>query len=218
MMARIDSITPDLFIDSPGEFLVKQLCLELLKVDEWRELFGEYIDPYQRQDYPFHALPALRVYNLGYTKESDSGFVNGNVTADVLLPAELRREQLEQVTDTITTALLQQFRRPTFFQTLSELVPGLNQLGTIFDVDKALVFQWGENEIPMAEIRINFRLDLRVWDEHLTETGRTKDDPFNVTLGNLRKIASEIRGLRDAGDTEVKVTTEQSELGTADDT
>lgn len=212
MSRRIDEVKPDLFIDSPGEFLVKQICLELSKVEEWRELFADAIEPYMREDFNVFAPPALRVYCLGYTKESDSGFINGNITADILLPASTRREQQEQYADTISTALLQQFRRPTWFQTLADLVPGLNQLGTIFDVDKGLVFQWEQEQLPLVAIRINFRLDLRVWDEYLMSTSRTKDDPFNVTLGNLRRIAAEIRGLREET-TEVTIKTDQKKIG-----
>lgn len=202
-MDRLDAITPDIFLDGPGEYLAKVVCAELLKIQEWTAVFSDEVQPYLREDFSMRSLPALRVYNNGYSKTSDSGFVDGFLICDVLLPASIRREDLEVYSSRLTTALLQQFRRQQWFELLSEVVPGLNQLGTLFDVDKALVFRWGNDEIPMAEVRINFRIDLRAWDDYLERDARTKDDPFNRTLGNLRRIASEIRGLRPEGDEDV---------------
>jgi hypothetical protein len=38
-----------------------------------------------------------------------------------------------------------------------------------------------------------------VWDDYLESTGRTKEDPFNVTLANLKTIVSEILPTLDDG-------------------
>lgn len=198
-----------LFIDSPGEYLVKRTCEQLMEIRQWRALFGEQIIAYDREDFGIANLPALRIYSLGYAKQSDSWFVDGNLICDVIFPPKLRREELNQFADSVANALLQQFRRQEWFETMSTLVPGLNQLGTVFDVDKSLVFNWGNVNCPMVEITLNFRIDLRRWDDHLTETGRTKDEPFEVTLDNLALIATRIRGLNDAQGTEVEVDMEK---------
>lgn len=205
MKSRIALTDPDLFLDGPGEYLAKTVCVELLKVEQWATLFGQQVYPYQREDFQITALPAARIYNTGYSKQSDSGFVDGNLVCDILLPPQLRREELEEFSSRISAALLQQFRRPEWFFHLEVLVPGLNQLGTNFDVDKALVFKWGDAEVPMIEIRIGFRIDLRIWDDYLTEQSRTKDEPFIRTLGELVRIANEIQGRRSDNETEVIV-------------
>lgn len=199
----------DLWLDGPGEFLVKRIVDQLKATPQWTAIFGDFIDPYQRMDYGERNLPSLRVYCEQYTKEFESWFINGDVVADIIFPPNLRRNELEQIPDTVSAAMLQQFRRPKLFEALTVLVPGLNELGKRFEVDKTLAFEWGENLVPLTQIRVNFRLDLRRWDEYLEETNRTKDDPFTRVLGNLDLVASTIRGLNDDNETEVEILMKQ---------
>ncbi len=189
------------FTNNPAEFLVRQIALELRKVPEWKGLFGDNIDHYKRMDYPIRALPALRIYNDDYRKEFESWFVEGDIKADIIFPASLRRIETEQIPNTVSSALLQQFRRPMFFETLNNLVPGLNELGKVFTVDKSLGFEWEENVVPLTQLTINFRLDLRIWDDYLEQTDRTKDSPFEAVLANLKQIAVTINGLKDDEET-----------------
>jgi hypothetical protein len=206
MTERIDNLTPNLFLDGPTEFLVKRIASEIEKVPQFKKLFGDNIDPYEREDYSERALPALRIYNTQYTKEAESWFINGEIKMDVILPASLRRTNLQQVQDTIASALLQQFRRQTFFDKLDEAyVPGLNELGKVFSVNKEMGFNWGDFIVPVTQISANFRLDLRIWDLHLTAEGRTKDDPFEVTLRPLERIISTIEALNSDGSIAVDV-------------
>lgn len=186
-----------LFIDSPGDFLARTIVDELRKIQEWATLFRGGIHHYKKMDYSMRSLPALRVYIDRYTKQFDSWFIEGDVTLDIILPASLRRHELEDYPSQIANALLQQFRRPSYFQTLCELVPGVNELGKTFTVDKSLGFEVGNNVVPLTQITANFRIDIRKWDEYLEETFRTKDSPFEKVLGNLKLIAIEIQGLND---------------------
>ena len=192
------------FFNGPAEFLVQEVVRQLLAIPQWKALFGEEINFYKRMDYSIRSLPALRIYNDSLTKEFESWFVEGDLKADIIFPAVLRRDELQQIQDSVSMALLQQFRRPTFFDTLTQRVPGLNELGKRFTVDKSLGFEWEEAEVPLTQITINFRLDLRVWDQYLEETDRTKDSPFEKVLGNLDRIVTTIQGLKD--DSEVEVT------------
>lgn len=195
--ARIDKFNLNPFLDGPTEFLTKHMALELLTVKQFKVIFGEFIDAYKRMDYPIRALPAIRIYNETWNKEADSGWILGEVLVDIIFPASIRRGQTQTLQDTVSAALCQQFRRPTFFLRLCDLVPGLNQLGKTVNVDKSLGFEWGEDIVPLTQIRLNFRLDLRVWDDYLEQQNRTKDEPFEQTLGDLETIETEIRGLRD---------------------
>jgi hypothetical protein len=189
----------ELFYDGPGEFLVKELAKNLKTVTQWSQIFGEYIDGYQRMDYPVRGTPALRIYNEQAIKQFDSWFIEGDIKADIIFPGSLRREELQQFQDTVSAALLQQFRRPNFFNLMQSVVPGLNELGKTFRIDKSLGFEWGENIVPLTQITVNFRIDLREWDVYLEETLRTKDSPYEQVLGQLKRIVQTTEALDDNG-------------------
>lgn len=196
---REDNSTPNVnpFINSPAEFLSKIISLELKKDVIFTKIFGDYIDAYPRDDYPVRALPALRIYDKGYRKEYDSWFINGNMYIDLILPSNLRRYENQEVADVLSAALLQQFRRPSFFTALCGKIPGLNELGKTFEVDKDLAFVWEKNQVPLTQIKANFRIDIREWDAFLESDDRTKDEPFKRTLGDLNTLAGIIQGMRE---------------------
>lgn len=195
----IDKLKANPFIDGPADALVKAAAQSIAKVKQFKFLFGENIDVYERMDYSVRQLPALRVYNHEYTKEHESHYINGTLLIDIIWPASLRRAELQRLQDIVSSALLQQLRRPNYFKDLVELVPGLNEHGKVFSVNKALGMKWDEGYVPLTEIRSNFRIDLKVWDAYLESTGREKDDPFDVTLKNLALIAAEILPKNDDG-------------------
>lgn len=201
------------FIDGPGEFLVKHMAQSVRDVPEFADLFGVltdgndeerlgFIDSYKRMDYGIRNLPALRIYSDYYNREFESWFVDGEVTMDVIYPPLIRREQTQQYQDTISAALLQQFSRPVVFQSLLALIPGLNELGRSFSVQKGLGFEMGENVVPLTQIKLNFRIDLRRWREHLEQGDRTLNDPFERTIGDLRRIVTQVKSLQDDGQDE----------------
>lgn len=185
------------FIDGPTEALVKAVAASIAATPEWRFIFADNIDTYERIDYSFRQLPALRVYNQHYRKLHESHYIEGELVLDMLLPAAMRRDELQRFQDVLSAAMLQQFRRPNKFAELVAQVPGLNELGKVFDVDKTLGLMVGEGACPLLEMKPNFRIDLKVWDAYLESTGRTKEDPFNVTLKNLVTIATVILPVRE---------------------
>lgn len=199
----------DLFLDGPSEFLVKVVASELLKVSQFKAIFGENIDPYKRMDYGYSNFPAVRLYNDVALKEFDSWFITGDLKADVIFPASLRRNENQQFQDTVSNALLQQFRRTAFFNAVTAGVPGLNELGKRFEVNKQLGFEWQDEVVPLTQITLNFRLDLRIWDEYLVSDNRTKEDPFEKTLADLKRIVAEFQGLNDNDVKEVTVPYDQ---------
>lgn len=195
----IDKLKINPFIDGPTQALVKAVAQQIAKTQEFRYIFGENIDVYERIDYSFRQLPALRIYNEKYRKEQESHYINGELVIDVLYPADLRREELQYFQDVLASAMMQQFRRPGIFQTLVAMIPGLNELGKIFDVDKTLGLVVQEGACPLTQMKPNFRIDLKMWDAYLESTGRTKEDPFNVTLKDLKTVASEILPIKEDG-------------------
>jgi hypothetical protein len=209
-MERISLLTsaPTPFLDGPAEFLCKSVAEQLTAVRQWKAVFGEFIDGYKRMDYGIRNLPALRVYNNTASVSSQNGWLTGELIADAILPASLRRNELQQVQDTLSAALWQQFRRNEFFHTMRALVPALNELGRVVSVDKSLGYKWEEADdevVPLTQFTINFKLDLRIWDDYLTEQCRTTDDPFERTLRNLELISNTIRGVSAETDTPAEV-------------
>lgn len=212
MSERIDALTPTLFLDGPAEYLAKSIAVEIALVTQWATLFGDAIEHYQRFDFGMRELPALRIYNVTYRKEFDSWFITGDITLDIIFPASIRRDDLQDIPDRVSSALVQQFRRPGFFDAVEDRVPGLNELGKTVSVDKGLGFNFGKEDgeiVPLTQINVNFRIDLREWDAYLESEGRTKEDPFEETLENLEQIASTIRALDDDDSTGVEVDIDQ---------
>lgn len=207
--STIEGEETNLFLTGPAEFLCKSVTDALLQIDVWKKIFGDYIDPYKRMDYPIRALPALRVYNNNFVKEFESWFIVGDIICDLIFPANIRRKETEQLPDSITAALLQQFRSPTFFQGICDITPGLNELGKRFDVDKSLAFEWEDGLVPLTQVSLNFRIDLRQWDLYLESDNRTKETPFERPLGNLEQIVTTIQGLRDDDSVDITVGADQ---------
>lgn len=205
-----EPLETSLFLTGPAEFL----CLEIanhLKADPvWFALFNEFIDGYKRMDYQMRNLPAIRIYNDHFNKTSESWFITGMIKVDLIFPATIRRRETQQIPDTICAALIQQFRRDSFFIAIGNTVPGLNELGRTVDCDKSLAFEWGEDElVPLIQTLINFKIDLRQWDDYIESDYRTKDDPFSRPLGDLTSIATIIQALRDDETVELEILSEQ---------
>lgn len=202
---RIDQLTPNPFISSPGDLLASTVATLIAEVPQFQKIFGSgsgrNIDGYLRGDYGIRNLPALRIYQMEpYTMVADNWFITGQLELDVILPPSLRREDLHIVSDVITGAILQQFRRTSFFQAVRAVVPGLNWLGQSITVSKNRAFMLNEDtEIPMAVLTSDFRFDLREWDLYLESDDRTVDDPFDRTLANLETIAAFIQAQNDNG-------------------
>lgn len=219
-MARHDEVVNELtdelsqttlFYNGPGEFLCRQVAKRIKEDLVWGDFFGEEVYGYKRMDFQIRALPGLRVYNDRVRKEAESSWITGELRADIIFPADLRRELTQQMQDTVSHALLQQFRRPDFFTLLKEEVPGLNELGRTFDIDKSLGFDFGEDEdvAPLTQITINFRLDLRQWDQYLEDTLRTKESPYAEVLKEFKRMVTTVEGQNDAGDEEIEIQVDQ---------
>lgn len=200
----------DLFLTGPAEFLCLELANQLKADPVWSALFGDFIDGYKRMDYAMRNLPAMRIYNDNYQKTAESWFITGMIKIDLVFPASIRRRETQQIPDSVSAALLQQFRRPSFFASIGEKVPGLNELGKTFDVDKSLAFEWSEDQlVPLIQTLVNFKMDLRQWDDYLESDYRTKDDPFSRPLGDLTSIVTIIQALRDDAEVDFELVSEQ---------
>lgn len=219
-MARHDEIINELsdgasrttlFYDGPGEFLCRETAKQLLIDTVWADFFGPEIYGYKKMDFQIRALPGMRIYCDRVRKEAESSWITGELKADIILPPEIRRDLNQQVQDTVSHALLQQFRRPDFFELMKSIVPGLNELGRTFDIDKSLGFDFGDDEdvAPLTQISINFRLDLRQWDQYLEDTLRTKESPYAEVLKEFKRMVTTVSGQGDTGDEEIEIQVDQ---------
>lgn len=223
MSERIDSLTfaepgsastkepleSNLYLTGPSDYLTEVIEAQLKTSDSWSTFFGDSIDGYKRMDYSYRSLPALRIYNETVLKQNESWFMDGDVKADIIFPASIRRDDLARIPGVVSNALLQQFRRTAFFTAVSTEVPGLNELGRRFDIDKSLAFEFGDDLVPLTQLTINFRIDLRKWDDYLVENNRSKEDPFERLLGNLKTLAGDIDAY-DGDDTDLTIQSTQS--------
>ena len=208
MTERIDHLKEEPFLDGPGDALSASVAAALRTVSPFALIFGTAIEDYPRQDFTLRDLPAIRIYNDNYAKTAESWFIDGELTLDIVLPMSCRRGELQRFPDKLSAALMQQFRRPSFFSKVSASVPGLNYLGKAFTVDKTLAFNIETNEVPAVQCKADWRVDLRAWDDYLERDGRTKDDPFDRTLVSLRGYAISIAGLNDDGSEEIELSAE----------
>lgn len=198
------------FINGPGDYLAKKIKDLIKQEPKWVQMFGENIDSYERMDYPIRSLPAFRVFSTNYRKETESHYIVGEVQIDVILPPFLRRDELQIVQDLFGSAFMQQFRRPTFFAALRNVLPSLNELGKTFEIDKSLGMTFDEEILPITRMTANFRLDLKMWDDYLMSDNRTKEDPFTRTLGDLQKIVSVIQANDDVPEKQDEIGIEQT--------
>lgn len=208
---RLEYLSPNIFLDGPGDLLCKHICTEIAKVPQFLKIFSnaDGIVPYERDDFNFTMLPAMRCYSQRITKEHESHYINGEVQIDLILPPSIRRAEAQNFQDMLSSALMQQFRRPGMFGALRKVVPGLNELGKTFSVDKSLAMVIQQNVCPVTQITLNFRLDLKEWDDYLEREGRTKEQPFEKTLEELTRIATTIKGLNDDETVNVTVQIDQ---------
>lgn len=218
-MERIDKLTfeeprrsstrepleSNLFLTQPAEFLVSEVAEFFRGTERWSKFFGESIDDYCRYDYSTRQLPAMRIYIDRWTKQFESWFVEGEMKIDVALTPSLRREELQQYSQTLAGAIMQQMRSPSFFQLIDSAVPGLNELGKTLSSDLTMAFEYQDGVVPLVQVTANFKIDLREWDLYSESDNRTKNEPFARPLGDLRKIATTIEALRseDADDIEL---------------
>lgn len=216
MAERIDQFAKDPFLIGPAQHLVTATAELFAAVKQFKLVFGDAIYDYRRDDFSIRELPGARFYNLAASKSSDNGWLTGDLLCDVIFPASLRRNELQLLQDVVTGAMWQQFRRESFFLALRERIPALNELGRVLSVDKSLGYQWNETIVPLTQFTVNFKLDLRIWDDYLTSQYLTVDEPFERTLENLKDIRTLIDGVLAAQPepVEVQIEAEAGDLTT----
>lgn len=190
MTNRLDVLDSPTWFDQPGELIVNHLAVELKKDPVIARIFGDRVEPYMRMDFGVRELPAVRMFNPTGRKDSETGYLTGEIKMDVIFPPSVRRAELQKYPDRVVSMLLAQFRRQSFFTSMRALVPGLNELGRSYSFDKALGFvpKDAEELCPLTQITVGWRILLADWDLYLESDDRTPNDPFEKTLGDLETL------------------------------
>lgn len=202
MADRLDILeAPDWFLQ-PGDRVAETVANVVRTWPVFKRIFGDSIVDYKRTDFAARELPALRIYNDRGRNDSDTWYLGGDVTLDLIFPASIRRAQTKRLPALVTAALLALMRSQKFFGEVKANVPGLNELGKSFAYDHSLGFIAADTEEinPLTQVTINFRILLNEWDEFLESDERTRDEPFERTLGDLETILLQILGVNDAGE------------------
>jgi len=198
---RLDILDQPTWFDQPGELIVDKLADAIKAERVFKLIFDDRIEPYMRMDFGVRELPAIRMFNSAGRKESETGYFTGEIKMDVIFPPAVRREELQRYPSRVVSALLAQFRRQKFFAALCEEIPGLNEMGKVFNYDNTLAFVAKDTEelCPMVQLVVGWRILLADWDLFLESDERTTDDPFERTLGDLERLTVEVQAVLDSG-------------------
>lgn len=198
---RLDQIENPSWFLQPADGIVAGMVALLKMEPVFAKIFGEEIDGYKRMDYGARAFPAMRIYSDTGRNEGVTWYAQGDVKVDVILPASVRRDDLQVFADRVTSVLFAQIRRQPFLDSMRKLVPGLNELGKLFSWDKGLAFQPAESEdlFPMVQLVVHYRVLMEEWDRFLESDERTVDQPFERTLDDLLTFYMTLIAQDDAG-------------------
>jgi hypothetical protein len=205
MAERVELLdSPDWHLQ-PGDKIVATLVDAIKAEPVFSRIFGSSVYGYKRMDIGVREMPAMRIYNDTGRKEAETWYLNGDVKLEVILPASTRRQDLQRLSDLMTSALIAWFRAQPTFRTVAAKVPGLNQLGWFFSFDKSLAFQPGADSdpCPLTQITVNYRVLLNEWDAYLESDDRTSEEPFRRTLADLERIYVETIAKDDTATTQV---------------
>lgn len=216
------------FLSTPGEDIVPKTLLQLSSIPQFVQLFGKYTSDtsgnktsdqqrwadYQRMDWSTRQLPAINVFEAGTeNKDSDQAYLRGSVQIQVFWPANFRRSDLARVPATFKGILQNFFSSDYVKDMLDELyyiqrpmkVYGLNEYGKTLSWSPNVEGMVEDELVPVTILDVQYRIDLRSWYRALEFMERTKENPFQKTLGPLTNIDGEYDGLTTEGVSEITV-------------
>jgi hypothetical protein len=198
---RLDLLSAPDWLLQPGDGIVVAMVEQIRHVPTFRRIFGDSIESYMRQDFGVRELPALRCWALNGRKESETAYYGGDIRVDVILPPSIRRQELQAFPNLLTSALIAQFRRQSFFEAVRATCPALNRLGWTFGHDNTAGFIPKDSDelCPLVMVTIDYRVNLDEWDRYAESDDRTRDEPFERTLGDLERMAILLQAVLDDG-------------------
>lgn len=203
-----EPLVSNLFITGPIEFLCYEVSLFFKNNSPWKELFGESVYYYPREDLTCYELPSICVYrdSVG-RRQSTSHYYEGNITIDFALPVSLQRETMHQVAETIASCFNLQLRGAgTGIQEIYNKTPGLIAFGyTVEDEKFYKGSSLNSNEALIVSFKAGFKVDLKLFDKYMESDNRTSDYPFIRTLDDLKSIFTTIAGVDNEENNKVEV-------------
>lgn len=161
---------------------------------------------YQRMDWSIRQLPAINLFeSQTESKQSENAYVTGTLQMQIFWPPNFRRGDLARVPAVFRSAIENFFASQYVRDMLDELyfiernpkVYGLNEFGKVLTWSPNVEGVVESEMVPVTIVDIAYRIDLRAWYRALEFMGRTKDDPFEVTLADLSRIAGNYTGIDD---------------------
>lgn len=214
------------FLSGPGSDLVPKLIAQMSSIKQFKALFGPY-DPkkqdqrwsdYQRFDWSVRQLPAMNVFESGSeNKDSDNAFLRGSIQIQIFWPPNMRRSDLTRVPASFK-AIVENFFSSQYCQSMldelyyiqrPEKVFGLNELGKTLTWSPNVEGLVENEAVPVTILDISYRIDLRSWYRAMEFMGRTKANPFEVTLDDLSVVGGEYDGVPAKDGSDVKVAVPQ---------
>lgn len=200
-------------LTGPSSTLVSSTLLQMSKIAGFIKIFGKYTVPsgkvtdenqrwadYQRFDWSIRQLPAICVFESDAIeqKDSDEAFLKGMVRIMIVWPPSFRRPDARRV-EVAFKGALQNFFSSQYVQSMldelyyiqrPEKVPGLNEYGKTMTWTPNTHTIIENEACPVTIVDANYRIDLRSWYRTLEYQGRTRQDPFDVTLAELTTIGT----------------------------
>lgn len=213
------------FLTGPGEFIVARTLQQMASVPAFRAIFGPFAAltdkdtglpvgakdeqrwaDYNRYDWSMRQLPTINVYEAeSEDKTSPNAWLNGTVNIQVFWPPNQRRSDWSRVPASFKGALQGFFESQLLTDMLDELyfiqrpakVPGLNEYGKIMVWSPNIEGIVEAEFVPVTLVSVKYRIDLRAWYRAMEFDNRTKQDPFNRPLSDLKQINGEYDGVLD---------------------
>ena len=199
----------DNFLTGPGEDLALKTLYQLLKIPNFTKLFGSFSDvvtqqriaDYPRFDWSLRQLPALNLFEAGdEAKDSDNAFLNGTITLQVFWPPNMRRPDFRRV-EVAFKGVIENFFASDYVRTMMdelyfierpEKVYGLNEYGKKMNWSPNTEGIIESEAVPVTNLTISYRIDLRAWYRALEYMNRTKAQPFLATLDDLVGLGNDL--------------------------
>lgn len=216
-----------LFVEGPGQFLVRKLMKAMSDCPPFKTLFGPYKDcdqnqrwaDYQRFDWSVRALPAINVFEAeSEDKDSSHGYLTGTLSFQVFWPASMRRSDLTRVPSGFKGAL-QNFLESEYVTKLldplpwderEDKVPGLNELGKAITWQPNAAGLVEEEEVPVTIVNIRYRILLSSWYAYLENQGRSKAEPFTADKNELKTVGIHYLGVTEGNASNIVYTVDDN--------
>lgn len=184
---KVEQINASLFCNLPSQLLPMVVANTLATWPKIVTMFGAMIQHYRRDDTPIQMLPSLSAYTTRLYGEDNNYFYKGQMLLEILLPIEIARERITEVTLAATEGIIITLKNQFFFYAVRDLVPGLVKLGFVYDVDLKDP-QNTKGDAFSIPINLNFEIDMEQYYAYLESQGIDMTDPCTPVMDTINVV------------------------------